>query len=610
MAVPALLIGGQAVLFLAVYHHLLGGMGSAMAPHLLLAGLGTATLYRLAQTGRQLPWRVARALWLWGLALGTVGATTIFYLTATYCLVWLRDLPTRRMVVGHASQVPALLAALPVDRLTLVLAVGVVSGGVLMLTATVVWGLAGTRRDATPHRCTGGIQPTWWQVGGRLLPGLLLAGLVVMPPHGLLELREPWLRSLHDQPLSVARLGRQDNPVEVARDQRAAASYPTTPAGRRLHVVLIYVDGLRADVLQPYGGDVPNMPFLSGLVAHGTLRQYPRVFSSCSMTLCSLGTLLQSRPAHRISPGNFSFPDVLRRQGYQTRYLLSGDHRHFGTLSAYYDPSPDFYRDGADLASKGANDDLVVFRALPQLPSAHAATAPQFFMFGLMSAHVAGRRSESFRRWRPDKLSVRRFTDLEANSVQVYRNNYHNDVLQADHVLATIWRWLDDAGYLGTSIVVITSDHGEALGERGRLGHARSLHTPELLIPLWIHDPTGRLQPRDPVFQQDIAPTVLDLLELPVPASWTGVSLLQTPPAERWHPVYFINSGREFGLLRWRDGRMSKYLATPRTGNEQVYDLDADLFEQHDLSTTIAAPELREFRTMLRATFGTLLPSP
>ena len=90
-----------------------------------------------------------------------------------------------------------------------------------------------------------------------------------------------------------------------------------------MNVVLVYVDGLRADVLQPYGAALNNMPFTADLVARGEVVQFPRVFAGCSMTLCGLGSILQSRAAHRVTPENFSLPRLLKRQGLQCTFRPS-----------------------------------------------------------------------------------------------------------------------------------------------------------------------------------------------------------------------------------------------------------------------------------------------
>jgi glucan phosphoethanolaminetransferase (alkaline phosphatase superfamily) len=596
---PAIFVMAQSIAFLIIFKNAIGGNTAFIVPHITLTTTWVASVYGLAILASKLPWRWTRNLVYWILSAATVALTTIFYLAAVFCLYGFRDLPTRGVITGYFTQLPAMFGALPFDRTILIL----ICVGVLALLFVTITGIAWCLSGFFTLSATRAIKA---RPPFLIAPSLLFALFILIPPKGFINRFEPWLRSLHNRPLMESSLSLQSNPFEEASDQELEKSYPQTPIGKRLNVILIYIDGLRADVLQPYGGNIPNMPFMSKLVANGDVIQFPRVYASCSMTLCGLGTILQSRPAYRISPGNFSLPRLLRKQGYEIRYLLSGDHQHFLALKKYYEPY-DFYLDGIDLNPARSNDDKYVFKQLTQLPTSRTAKKPQLIMLGLMSVHVWGTRNPEFRRWLPDQLTTTSFSDLEKNSTIAYRNNYHNGIFQADSVLSDIWHWLKNSGYLENSIILITSDHGESLGENGTLGHARSLSTPELLIPLWIHDPTGTLKTRNFVSQEDLAPTVLDLLDLPHPKSWTGISLLRPTPTERWHTLYYINSRDKFGLILMRNHKVLKYLIDTKKNAEQVYDLNTDLLDRHDISGTLPAEQISEFRRKLLEFFRPLL---
>ena len=72
--------------------------------------------------------------------------------------------------------------------------------------------------------------------------------------------------------------------------------------------------------------------------------------------------------------------------------------------------------------------------------------------------------------------------------------------------------------------------------------------------------------------QVDIAPTILDRLGLPIPASWEGESLLPPSPQRfTHHQTYFLPN--RFAVL-YRDGdSLFKFIATPQYGKEELYDL-------------------------------------
>ncbi len=82
--------------------------------------------------------------------------------------------------------------------------------------------------------------------------------------------------------------------------------------------------------------------------------------------------------------------------------------------------------------------------------------------------------------------------------------------------------------------------------------------------------------------QVDIAPTILDRLGLPIPASWEGESLLH-PSRQRFthHQTYFLPN--RFAVLYRDGGSLFKFIATPQYGQEELYDLRNDAREQHDL---------------------------
>jgi len=84
--------------------------------------------------------------------------------------------------------------------------------------------------------------------------------------------------------------------------------------------------------------------------------------------------------------------------------------------------------------------------------------------------------------------------------------------------------------------------------------------------------------------QVDIAPTILDRLDLPIPASWDGQSLL-APSRKRfsYHQTYFVPN--RFGVIYRDDRALFKFIATPQYGAEELYDLTTDHGEVRNLVT-------------------------
>jgi lipoteichoic acid synthase len=143
--------------------------------------------------------------------------------------------------------------------------------------------------------------------------------------------------------------------------------------------------------------------------------------------------------------------------------------------------------------------------------------------------------------------------------------------------------------YLDDAIVVVTSDHGEGLGER-HWAHGWNLYEEDIRIPMLLYDvPPATYPDLSFATQVDIAPTIVDRLGLPIPSSWEGQSLL-TPAKTRitCHQTYFVPN--RYAVLYRRQEALFKFIATPQYGKEELYDLVHDRPEAHDL--TAAEPEL------------------
>jgi arylsulfatase A-like enzyme len=103
-----------------------------------------------------------------------------------------------------------------------------------------------------------------------------------------------------------------------------------------------------------------------------------------------------------------------------------------------------------------------------------------------------------------------------------YSDIYDSSIHWTDSVLETLLASLAEFGYLDDTLVVLTSDHGEAFSERGFEGHARKVYREETEIPLLMLFPF-RLEPGVVVETRtsnvDVWPTILDLVGLELPGA-------------------------------------------------------------------------------------------
>ena len=387
------------------------------------------------------------------------------------------------------------------------------------------------------------------------------------------------------------------------RDDVLRAAYPRhVAAARRKHVVLIIVDSLRADHMQVYGYHRPTTPFLSGLVGNGRMKKVDAAFSTCSESLCGITSTLTGRDFRDISARDFQLQDVLRDQGYQTWFLLSGNHRAWNGLTQFYGTSDGTLFDGSQTRKYTMDDDRLVLEGLEQVPPA-SPDRPAFFYMHLMSTHYLGvefPESHVYTRL-ADEVSPGR--DPWAMAHQLNRpDRYDDKVAQADGIIQQIFAALDAKHYLDDAMVVVTGDHGEGLGER-HWTHGWFLYDEDIRIPMLFYDaPAANDLQLSFATQVDIAPTILDRLGLPIPASWQGQSLL-APTAKRFsfHETYFLPP--RYAVIYRADEALYKFISTPRYGKEELYDLTHDRGEKGNLAA--GRPALvRLLRDKLRAYLG------
>jgi glucan phosphoethanolaminetransferase (alkaline phosphatase superfamily) len=367
------------------------------------------------------------------------------------------------------------------------------------------------------------------------------------------------------------------------RDAVLRAAYPRrVAAATRKHVIVIMVDSLRADRMQVYGYHRPTTPFLDGMVRSGRMQKVEAAFSTCSESFCGITSTLASREFRDISARTFQLQDVLADEGYQTWFLLSGNHSAWNGLPQFYHSSPETFFDGTQTARYTMDDDRLVLEGLERVPPA-SRDQPAFFYIHLMSTHYLGVQFPESHVFTPpdDEVSP----GLEPYKILDQLNKpdrYDDKVRQVDGVIEQLFAALAAKRYLNDAIVVITGDHGEGLGER-HWAHGWHLYDEDIRIPMLLYDtPPARYPDLAFATHIDIAPTIVDRLGLPVPDSWNGQSLL-SPARQRftYHQTYFVPN--RFAVLYRNDTALFKFIATPQYGEEELYDLTRDRGERHNL---------------------------
>jgi arylsulfatase A-like enzyme len=267
---------------------------------------------------------------------------------------------------------------------------------------------------------------------------------------------------------------------------------------------------LRADLVT-----VDHAPAMAALAAEGT--RYTRARSPAGWTLPGFVSLLAGRPAEarllgaRVPDADADrlLPALLRLYGYATAWSFGR------TLLADHPDAPRWF--GA--AAPTAPDLATLAAALPTLPE------PFFVLAHDVDLHAGDQATELGGADRPA---------LPAPAArEAARAGYVERLAVADAAVGAFLAALDAAGHRDDTLVVLTSDHGEAFGEHGAMGHGFNLHEEVLRVPLILRGPgvpAGRTDPT-PVSTTDLAPTLLTAAGVPVHAEMTGLPLPLAPEA-------------------------------------------------------------------------------
>lgn len=430
--------------------------------------------------------------------------------------------------------------------------------------------------------------------------GLLIARYVADPPTSI---GEPVSLTLFPPPpAKVGEANWPQDPERLAAENQARAVLSRTRPTKRPHIILIVSDALRADRMGVYGYRRGTTPFLSRRVASSGQAWPVRAVAACAETSCGMPALLYSKYPREMVGGALGLSEALKLLGYGSFVLLTGDHTNYYGLAELYKPS-DVYVDATTQDRRFVNDDRIVLDAIERLPMA-TADRPAFLQISLLSNHPLGVRWPSSRWYEPSgnyatwgkRKHVAKLTPEER---ALAGNFYDNGVRQVDAMIETILRRLESRGYLRQALVVVTSDHGEMLGEHNVLSHTVGVFQPVLDVPALVirygYDGQPMLR-RSWASQTDIAATILSDLGVEIPATWSGVPLQSVDR----RPYIEFAQGDESGVLHLESPhRGYKYWVHARTGSQFVFDLSRDPDESDNLISTLPSTVTSRWRTIV-----------
>lgn len=360
-------------------------------------------------------------------------------------------------------------------------------------------------------------------------------------------------------------------------------------------VLLISIDTCRADYLSCYGFNRPTTRNIDRLAAESVV--FTHAISPAPITLPAHASMLTGTipPYHgvrdnmdsRLGETQTTLAEILGGAGFATGAIVSSFvlNRRFGLDQGF-----DYYNDAfIDVGNTvGFNERRAGETTQLALQWLKEHDEGEFFLFlHYFDPHVS---------YDPPAPFAGEFQD----------NLYAGEIAYTDYCIGAVIDKLKQLGLYDSTLIVITADHGEMLGEHGEQTHAYFIYQSAVRVPLILKVPgVGARRIDDAVGLIDIVPTICAALDITPPPDVQGIDLgacfgeSGTLPARQLYceslvPTKYDAAGL-YGLVdsRW------KYIHTTRP---ELYDLSQDPLERNNL-----AAQLPTKRGALAAQLATML---
>lgn len=371
------------------------------------------------------------------------------------------------------------------------------------------------------------------------------------------------------------------------------------------HVLLILNESIRAKSLSAYGYFRGTTPKLSAFFEQraANIIRFDHAYANATRTMLAFPSFFTGVVPSQTGGLLHRLPSVYdygRAFANAQTFLISTQSMHWGNFDKFLDTARlnfAWYKEVSEYANTDADrfeslDDKYLPEAFEHFLDQRRAGEKMFGVIQLTNTHAPyGFDKED------DIFSDQRLT-----------NKYDNSLHYHDRQQAKILDMLAKRGLLDDTLIIATSDHGEAFGEHGYYGHLNTFYDEEARVPLWIHLPNLlatnravvsklRANARQAVSNADIIPTLMSLLAKghypdlkSQMANLTGMPLDKPLPEraimlQNYNDIdektMFIGLGMVFGrykyLLKFNQAR----------AEEELYDLEADPREQHNIWSTV-----------------------
>jgi len=352
------------------------------------------------------------------------------------------------------------------------------------------------------------------------------------------------------------------------------------------NVILITIDTLRSDRVSSYGSTTVDTPVLDGFAREGV--RFTNAASTVPFTLPAHTSILTGLypPGHgvrenvgyTVNEELTTLAEALSAGGWSTAGFVSsfvldsrwGIGQGFDRYFDEFDLST--FDTAANLSSVQRSGDVTIAEAERWLDQ-RDETTPFFIWLHLYDPHDP---------YTPPEPYLSRYPE----------HPYDGEVAYTDALIGGFRGFLEERGLLSDSLVILTADHGEGLGDHGEASHGFFIYDTTIHVPLIIRPPGGSeggIVVDSAVSHVDLFPTILDAVGIDIPQQVHGRSLLPLMVGDEigWDRVVYSESLYPLLHYGWAPLRSvrndhHKLINAPRP---EVYDLRADPKEVRDLSS-------------------------
>ena len=379
-------------------------------------------------------------------------------------------------------------------------------------------------------------------------------------------------------------------------------SLPISKPKKKLSVLLVLLDAARPDHFGIYGYPRNTTPNIDKLSENALV--FTNCYAEAAYTLASTATLLTGLPPEyhgvvaalrvKLDKKITTLSELFKSKGFFTGIITANAyagraynfHLGFDEFVALYDTqklvlAEQILKPFEDMVRSHQHSPFFIYLHLrePHFPYA----MPQPFLGTFQKKYI--KQSEKLLR---ESRKIVRTHSAKKEDLQLLTDLYDENLLYADHVVGKLMDILRKHGIFDHTIKVVLSDHGEALGEHGLIGHNVVLFDEGIRIPLIVSIPgyeSGTVFVKKPALTSDLVITLAELFDLNYPFyhSTQGKNLFDLPP-DRIRICQGLPFFKKFSIFIIEQYPFKFFSRTPLSSQTMsLYNLSSDPYEKNPL---------------------------